>query len=674
MGIINTMPSMLNPFNWLSNDEQSEKKNRPPQIDDVDNAIRRATLIDKVNDTRSRKTDRLAVSTLENPWAKKGEDRGIFASWKESGFQDYMRFNIEQNKVSRIQDFRRLAKEEKLEACIHEIAISCLASHDDQPCITAKLVGDYSGEITDIVNDEMQHVIDFFELENRGQKYFKEFLVTGELCFENVFSMMKPELGILDVKSIPPENMDPIYRNQYNDEIEAFQFRKPNNLLDDVNRRYMTVAQTQSNSQSFTTIPMACSQVTYCNSGEWDESMKNIVPYIVKGQSAQKKLSLIEDSIVINAMVNAPERLLWSIPVGKMDPAAQDRYMRNIINGHKRKKGTDGDGNILDRYDPISITEDIYIPKRGDQSAEVTRLAGSSAFQGGFNGMLEYFHQKVYEDMHVPVTRLNPETNSSDGQTITMQELAFAERVISIQKTFAEAIKKTIIAHLKLKGLKIHHESCMSKVILESKQQNSEPPKVLSEAQKFQTHLMLVESGYYSENVGEELLHKIGMSYWDQYQLRESDIEVKFSLPTSFMALRDQQKFDLEWTNFNNMAGSGFFSVFLLAKEKLGFTDDDILRHIEWKKKEAEKNWEISQIEEGGPEFRENMANEVGLGDDMMGGDDMMPDFGGGGMGGGDSELPDFGGGDVGGDEGGDMGGEEGAEPDLEMPEPPASE
>lgn len=639
------MANMLNPLNWFADSTSNPQNNQAQTQEQLMTAIRKASVMDRVGDTRSKETDKLAVSTIPAPWHEDQKDGGIMAAWTNSGFRDYLRFNMNQDKLTRINDFRLLAKEEKIEACLHEIAISCLASHDKESAIKAELVGDYDEDIRDIINKELEYVVNFFKFDERGQDYFKEFLITGELVFENVYSVLKPELGILDVKAIPPENIDPIYRNQYNNEIEAFVLRKPNNSA--VNKYTQQVNRQQQSALTFDTIPMACSQVTYCNSGEWDQTLYMVIPYIVKGQDAQKKLSLIEDSIVINAMVNAPERLLWNIPVGKMDQASQGRYMRNIINGHKRKKGTDGKGNVMDKYDPISITEDFYIPVQSDgQSAKVERLAGSAAFSGGFGGMLDYFHQKVFEDMHVPITRLNPDAAQSDGQTITMQELAFAERIIALQKIVAAAVKKTLITHLKLKGLKLHNESCEKNILLEGRKENRVVDVAkISDEQRLTAHLNLVDLNYYSETLKEKcliaggdenikLLHELGLSYWDQYEIEECDIEVRFSLPTSFMALRDQQQFDLKWNNFNSMASSGFFSVFLLAKEELGWTDEKILKHIEWKRKEAEKNWELAQIEEGGPEFRANAAADAGIG--------------GGALGGVGSEVPDLGGEDAG--------------------------
>lgn len=657
------MANPLNPFNWFTNTSQNQDQDRQ---EDLNKAVRKAAMADRVGDTYSRKTDNLAVSTVKPDWYDNSTgDSGFLGYWGSPSFREFLTFGMSEDKRTRLQDYRDLGNQEKLEGCIHEYAISCIASHDNDDAVKGKLEGDYDEEIKGIVNKEIRKVIEFFKFDDRGQKYFKEFLKTGELAFENVFSYKKPELGILDVKAIPPENIEPIFRNEYNEEIEGFVLFKPSNQN---NNGRNSMGRVNRTTPTFDTIPLACSQVTYCSSGDYDEvGMKRLVkPYVLKGQNAQKQLSLIEDAIVINAMTNGPERLLWQFPVGNMSPAEKNRYMTNIINGIKKKKGTDGKGNILDKFDPISITEDYYVPVDKDgNSAKVERIQGSQAFSSGFNGILTYFHQKVYEDMHVPITRLNPDAAQSDGQTITMQELAFAERVIEIQKRFAEAVKKTVITHLKLKGIKLHNESCKNAILTESKQVN--------EQTLFTQHVQLIERNYYgkilrpscSEEEQVQLMHDIGESYWDQYELQEVDIKIKFSLPTTFLTLREQQQFDLKWNNFSNMANSGFFSVYLLAKEHLDFSDDDIKKHLSWRNMEAKKTWEVTQISENGPEFRELAQAEAGVGGGGLGGgDSALGDFGGGGdLGGGD--VPEFGEGEEGLD---DLGAEEPVEEPTEEP------
>ena len=672
---------MPNFFNLLGNNQNNQQnvQNRVNEREEqLTKAIKKATTMGIVGDTRSSQTDKLAVSTIKPDWYptdSNNKDGGFLGYWSTPAFREYLNYSYNNNKESRLNDFRNLAEQEKLEACIHEYAISCIASHDNLDPVVGKLKGDYDEEIKTIIEKEIAKVIEFFKFDKNGQKYFKEFLKTGELCFENVFSNIKPELGILDVKAIPPENITPFYRNEYNEEIEGFILLKPSNLENQNGHNFKKTTPT------YDTIPMARSQVTYCNSGEFKMmgNQRIVKPLILKGQDAQKKLSLIESAIVINAMTNGPERLLWQFPTGNMSPADENRYMTNLINGIKKKKGADGNGNIIDRFNTMSVTEDYYVPISSDgTSAKVERIQGSQAFTNGFNGILSYFHQKVFEDMHVPVTRLNPDATQSDGQTITMQELAFAERVIDIQKQFAEAIKTTVITHLKLKGIKLHNESCKNSMILENKKNGR--GLTSSDDTLFEQHIKLIEKNYYNNNLlpscsdedREKLLHELGQSYWDQYELREKDINIKFSLPTTFLTLREQQQMDLKFNNFNNLASTGYFSVYLLAKEHLEMSDDEIKKHLSWRKVEAKKTWELSQIEAEGPEFRSNAQEAVGLGGGsaLGGGSELEGDVGGAITG---DETPDFGEGD-GLDKLGDEPEVDAPEVDPEEPEEPVEE
>jgi NACalpha-BTF3-like transcription factor len=684
---------MPNFFNLHSGGEKTEhnESNDPSKTAELDKAIRKASIIDAVGDSRSRKTDKLAVSTV-TPEFLKGKDgnKTTMAIWTDKSFRQMMSFNLNNQKQQRITDYRELGKEQEIEGCVHEIAISCLASSHEEKPIVVELEGDYDDKVVDIINKELQKIVDFFELDMKGQQYFTEFVTTGELAFENVFSIQKPELGILDFKAIPQENVDPIFRNFYNQEIEAFWLRKPNNAdLHAANDMVGNQRRKQQATTSFDSIPMARSQVTYCNSGEWDVDGQFVIPYILKGQKAQRKLSLIEDAIVINALVNAPERLLWNIPTGDMDGPSEERYMQNIMNAHKKNKGVDATGVITEKTNPMGITEDIYIPTKSDgNAASVTRLAGSTAFGSGFNGMLDHFHQKVYSSMHVPITRLNPDAAQSDGTTITMQELAFAERIESVQKKFAYAIKKSLITHLKLKGLKLHNESCQNSLIMEANQKGEvlSQPNLEDPAKLFEEHIKLVESNYHyqvyapklreSGESDDDIQKILGMSYWSQFELKENDIKVRFSLPTNFLALREQQLRSIKQENFNALISNPQFSFWFLAKRELGWTDNEIRANHEWKKIEAAQLWELTNIEEGGPNFRADAQAEAGIPAD------------GGSVGGGGSALPSGvgGGGDVGefGDAGGaldDLGEEpvedvppEGLEPEPAPPTPEGEE
>ena len=192
---------------------------------------------------------------------------------------------------------------------------------------------------------------------------------------------------------------------------------------------------------------------------------------------------------------------------------------------------------------------------------------------------------------------------------------------------------------------------------------------------------LLEEGNYDDESHGDKIKRTIGESYWNQFDLKESDIHLEFELPTSFRALRQQQMEEIKWNTFNNKLSSGNFSYTMAMKDDLGWDDSKVKANNSWLRIEAEKEWEKAKIVEHGPNFRAKLAEELGVGGEGedSGGDGGLSDFGGGGSpspsGGGGGGSPSIGGGSSssGGDSAPDFGGGEGLD-DLDSTDAPDTE
>jgi hypothetical protein len=88
-------------------------------------------------------------------------------------------------------------------------------------------------------------------------------------------------------------------------------------------------------------------------------------------------------------------------------------------------------------------------------------------------------------------------------------------------------------------------------------------------------------------------------------KLRDSYIDLTFNVPTNFYELRENQKFQLKAENFNNITQSDFVSKTYAQKRYLGWTDSDIMANREFLRKDRELMWELDQITNGGPDWRE---------------------------------------------------------------------
>jgi len=122
------------------------------------------------------------------------------------------------------------------------------------------------------------------------------------------------------------------------------------------------------------------------------------------------------------------------------------------------------------------------------------------------------------------------------------------------------------------------------------------------------------------------------------------------------------------------MVGSGKISDTLAKKNYLGWTDREILADREFRRKDAELEWEMQQIMTYGPGWKETLLAQAEAGAPQEGGDPMA----GGGMPSGGGGLPgvppEFGGGPaaVGGPQPDAFGGEANTTPPVGEGQPPA--
>ena len=324
-------------------------------------------------------------------------------------------------------------------------------------------------------------------------------------------------------------------------------------------------------------IPMDTNQVVYINSGAFNETKEYVIPFLENARRPYRQLSLIEDAIIIYRLVRAPERLVFNVDVGNMAPPKAEAYLRKLIQNYWSRKTFDLDqGDVVKKFNPQSMLDAFWFAKRqGSEGTSVTQLPGGANL--GELTDLMYFIKKLYRSLKVPSTRIDPEDRTVDSSTTLRDELKFAKFIIRQQQQFAAGIKKGFITHLKFKKL------------------------------------------------------------WDKYDFRETNIEIEFNVPTNYFEIRENQRLELKATNFNNLAASEFVSATYAQKKYLGWKDKDVLANREFLRKDAEMQWELSQIQAAGPNWKEQMI--AGGLEGSAGAEGDMGDVGGGGG------IPDFGGG-----------------------------
>lgn len=484
------------------------------------------------NDTGVRRTD-----VLLNHSILYGKDRNDIVAGQVNNYQNGPTYaNIQPDKHSRIRDYRVMAAYSEVANALDEICDDLINVDMDGNIFKLKIIDDLkvSDAAKKIIDEEFKKFIQIFNFDDEGWSIGRRLLTEGEVYYEHIISEEHPELGILGVLPLPSELIEPTYDNIQNYNIKGYLLQKPKLDPNDPTKV-----------EKIEYIPMDKNQITYMNSGIWNQDKTYRLPFIENARKAYRQLTLIEDSIVIYRLARAPERMVFKVDVGNMSTADAEAYVKRLMHNYWQKKTFDVDQNgLYTKFNPQSMLDDFWFPKRtGSEGTTVEKM------QGGTNldklEDLRYFQQKLYEALKVPTNRLNKESNQQAApQEILKEELKFANFIVRIQRGISNSIKQTFITHLQLKGI------------------------------------------------------------WDEHKIKEHYFKISMNVPTNFYELRESQRMELKMKNFNDAIQSQQIAPSLAAKKFLGWNDELIKANREWLRKDKAFEWEIAQIMNAGPEWR----------------------------------------------------------------------
>lgn len=498
----------------------------------------------------------------------------------DRAYNELMYATLDVDKYKRLRDYRVMAQFAEVADALDEICDEFLNEDDHGKMINLKLRDEkeFDALLSKQMRKEFDKFINLFDFKEKAWEYIRSLLVDGELYFENIIHEKHVNEGILGVINVPTQAIDPVYDNFQNMHVKAFLLRKAKHHKDADDQQY-----TDLQDKDF--IPMDKNQITYINSGTWNENKTFRVPFIENARRAYRQLSLIEDSIIIYRLVRAPERLVFNVDVGQMSPPKAEGYIRKLMQNYWSKKSFSLDENKrVNSFNPQSILDAYWFPKReGSTGTEVTTLPGGQNL-GELQDLI-YFVKKLYKALKVPTNRVDTENSQySADANVLREELKFANFIVRLQSQFARGLKDAFITHLKLKKL------------------------------------------------------------WSQFELRENSFDLMFTPPRNYFELRKQQILDLKANNFNTMTQNESISKGYCQKEYLGWTDEQIKANREWLRKDAMLQYEIEQIRGGGADWQAGAGGAGAPAGGDMGGapaGDVPPEMGPtGGDEGGDTAIP----------------------------------
>jgi hypothetical protein len=207
--------------------------------------------------------------------------------------------------------------------------------------------------------------------------------------------------------------------------------------------------------QSSSGLKIASDSIIHATSGLMNETNTMVLSYLHKAIRPMNQLRALEDAVVIYRITRAPERRIFYIDVGNLPKAKAEQYLRDMMVKHKNKNIYDSStGEIRDDRRHMTMLEDYWLPRReGGRGTQIDTLPGGTNL--GEMDDVNYFLQKLYKALNIPLTRIEQGQTFSIGRTseISRDEVKFQKFINRLRTKFSHIFFAALEKQLILKNL-----------------------------------------------------------------------------------------------------------------------------------------------------------------------------------------------------------------------------
>jgi hypothetical protein len=355
-----------------------------------------------------------------------------------------------------ISRYRDISMYPDADSAIEDIVNEAVASQDDEVVVKVDLEKvELSKSVKTLIDEEFNHILKLLDFNSKSHDIFKRWYIDGRVYYHKIVNSANPKQGIQELRYVDPRKIKKVRKvNKKKDLKTGVDFIENIEEFFIYNERGLiaTVPSTATASQGLKISP---DSIAYCTSGLLDLDKNMVLSHLHKAIKVVNQLRMTEDSLVIYRMTRAPERRIFYIDVGNLPKAKAEQYVKSIMNQYRNKVTYDAaTGEVRDEKKAMSMLEDFWMPRReGGKGTEITTLDGGQNL-GEIND-INYFQNKLYQALNVPLSRMKPETGMGFGRQaeITRDELKFSKFISRLRKKFTELFDDLLKTQLVLKGV-----------------------------------------------------------------------------------------------------------------------------------------------------------------------------------------------------------------------------
>ena len=353
------------------------------------------------------------------------------------------------NENDLIRRYREIAQYSDCDSAIEDIVNEAIVAEEDKPAVEINLDDlKVSSGVKTKITDEFKNVLKLLDFTNRGHDIFRTWYIDGRLNYHILVDETNPKNGILELRQIDPRKIRKIknVKKEKNDKgVEIIKSIDEYYLYNDKG-----ITETTING-----VKLPVDSVIYTPSGLVDANTGMMLGYLHKAIKLVNQLKMMEDALVIYRISRAPERRIFYVDVGNLPKIKAEQYVNDLMNKFRNKVVYDAStGEVRDDRKHLSMMEDFWMPRReGGKGTEITTLPGGQTL--GQIEDIQFFQQKLFQALNVPMTRLKGDTGFNLGRAseITRDEIKFNKFVQRIRRKFSNLFLDALRVQLILKGV-----------------------------------------------------------------------------------------------------------------------------------------------------------------------------------------------------------------------------
>ena len=356
---------------------------------------------------------------------------------------------IIKNENDLIRRYREVAQYSDCDAAIEDIINEAIVA--DEVKSSVKILLDevqVSSSIKKKIEEEFLNVLRILKFDERAHEIFRSWYVDGRLYYQVLIDEARIKDGIQELRFIDPRKIRRIKNIKKEKTPQGVEVVKQVEEYYLYNDKGITEQTTHG-------VKLALDSVVYAPSGFNDANTGMAMSYLHKAIKPVNQLKMIEDSLVIYRISRAPERRIFYIDVGNLPKLKAEQYVSDIMNKFRNKIVYDATtGETRDDRRHLSMMEDFWMPRReGGKGTEITTLPGGQNL--GEIQDIEYFQNKLYHALNVPVSRLQAQQGFSIGrsQEINRDEIKFNKFIVRLRKKFSVLFSNALRVQLIAKGI-----------------------------------------------------------------------------------------------------------------------------------------------------------------------------------------------------------------------------